>query len=107
MLSPIAVGYLLFVGLTGRGAFVAMDPRTDVLLMCAGVFTVFPLVWYTSAARRLRYITIGVLQYIAPTIQLLLGVVAFGEPFTRTHWITFGLIGAGNKGYHWLKEKHK
>ena len=79
----------------GRGAFGAIDLGTDALLMFAGVITALPLVWFTRGARRLRYVTIGLLQYIAPTLQLLIGVLVYGESFTRTHWVTFGLIWAG------------
>ncbi len=95
LLLPVALGYVLLLAWRGEGSFIAIERRTDLLLLCAGVYTTLPLVWFTSAARRLRYITIGVLQYIAPSLQLLLGVVAYGEPFTRSHWITFGLIWTG------------
>jgi chloramphenicol-sensitive protein RarD len=101
MLEPVAVGYLLWLGAQGRGAFGAVDRETDLLLMAAGVVTTLPLVWFTRAARRLRYITIGLLQYLAPTLQLLIGVLVYGEPFTRSHWITFALIWAGLGVFTW------
>ena len=69
--------------------------------MLAGVVTALPLVCFTRAARRLRYITIGLLQYIAPTLQLLIGVRVYGEAFTRAHWITFGLIWTGLAVFTW------
>jgi len=101
MLAPVAVGYLLWLFSRGEGAFGTIDRRTDLLLIVAGVVTTLPLVWYTSAARRLRYITIGLLQYIAPSLQLLLGVLVYGESFTRAHWITFGLIWTGLAVFTW------
>jgi chloramphenicol-sensitive protein RarD len=101
MLAPVASGYLLWLGWRGEGAFGAIDLRTDALLLFAGVITALPLVWFTRAARRLRYITIGLLQYIAPTLQLLIGVLVYGEPFTRAHWVTFGLIWAALAIFTW------
>jgi chloramphenicol-sensitive protein RarD len=101
MLAPAALGYLLWLGSRGTGHFGVVDRRTDVLLITAGVVTALPLVWFTIAARRLRYITIGILQYIAPSLQLLLGVAVYGEPFTRAHGLTFGLIWLGLAIFTW------
>ena len=101
MLAPVAVGYLLWLGSREVGWFGTIDRRTDLLLMAAGLVTALPLVWFTRAARRLRYITIGLVQYIAPSLQLLIGVLVYGEAFTRTHWITFGLIWAGLAVFTW------
>lgn len=101
MLTPAAAGYLLWLGWHGRGVFGAIDLETDALLVFAGVLTALPLVWFTRAARRLRYITIGLLQYIAPTLQLLIGVLVYGESFTSTHWVSFGLIWAGLAVFTW------
>ena len=53
-----------------------------------------PLIWYASAARRLRYSTIGLFQYLAPTCIMLTAVFVFGEPFTTAHLITFACIWA-------------
>ena len=64
----------------------------DLLLLAAGVITALPLIWFAEGARRLRLATMGFLQYLAPTGQLLLAVFFFGEPFTRDHAISFGLI---------------
>jgi chloramphenicol-sensitive protein RarD len=101
MLLPVAAGYLLWLGWQGQGAFGTIDLETDVLLLFAGVITALPLVWFTRAARRLRYITIGVLQYIAPTLQLLVGVLVYGESFTSVHWVSFGLIWTGLAIFTW------
>jgi chloramphenicol-sensitive protein RarD len=68
--------------------------RTYVLLGLAGVVTAVPLLWFAAAARRLRLATLGFLQYVAPTCQFLLAVFAYGEPFTRAHAVSFGLIWA-------------
>jgi chloramphenicol-sensitive protein RarD len=95
LLSPLAAGYLAWLAVSGGGAFSPSRPRTALLLAAAGLVTALPLVWYTSAARRLRYVTIGLLQYIAPCIQLAIGVLLYHEPFTRTHRVTFTLIWIG------------
>lgn len=101
MLTPVAAGYLLWLGWHGQGAFGTIDLGTDALLLFAGVITALPLVWFTRAARRLRYVTIGLLQYIAPTLQLLVGVLVYGEAFTSAHWVSFGLIWAGLAIFTW------
>ncbi len=62
------------------------------MLLLAGVVTITPLIWFSQGARRLRLATLGLLQYVAPTLQFLLAVLKYGEPFTRTHLIAFGLI---------------
>jgi len=101
MLAPVASAYLLWLGWRGEGAFGTIDLGTDALLCFAGVITALPLVWFTRAARRLRFITIGLLQYVAPTLQLLIGVLVYGEAFTHAHWVTFGLIWAGLGVFTW------
>jgi chloramphenicol-sensitive protein RarD len=68
---------------------------TDFLLFGGGVVTSLPLLWFINAGKRLRYSTIGFIQYLTPSIQLLIGVYLYHEPFTPTHSITFGLIWAG------------
>jgi chloramphenicol-sensitive protein RarD len=63
--------------------------------------TSLPLLWSVEAARRLRYVSLGFFQYLAPTLQLLLAVFAFGEHFTRAHGVAFSLIGAAALLYAW------
>lgn len=91
ILLPAAATFLIAnpggdAGLTYRGAGMAGA------LMLGGVVTALPLIWFAAAARRLRLATLGFLQYLAPTGQLLLAVLAFGEPFTVWHAAGFGLI---------------
>jgi chloramphenicol-sensitive protein RarD len=95
VLCPVALGYLTLLQASGSGHFATGDLRTSVLLAFAGAITALPLVWFTSAARRLRYATIGLFQYLAPTLHFLLAVVIYGEPFTRIHLVTFTLIWTG------------
>ena len=94
LVAPVAAGWLLWRESQGLLHFMHGGMRLDLLLLAAGVITALPLIWFAESARRLRLATVGVMQYLAPTGQFLLAVLAFGEPFTRTHAITFGLIWA-------------
>jgi len=94
LLFPFAVGYLAHETLAGSGTFGSSTATHRLLLALAGPVTVLPLLWFTLAARRLRYATIGILQYLAPTGQFLLAVFAFHERFTRAHLVAFSCIWA-------------
>lgn len=91
-LLPAAIAFLAYRALHGDLVFAGHSRATDLLLLCAGPITTLPLLWFTNAARRLRLTTMGFLQYLAPTGHFLLAVLAYGEPFTRTHGVTFALI---------------
>ncbi len=94
LLTPLAVVLIAFWEIDGTGHF-GTAWMTDFLLFGAGVVTSLPLLWFINAGKRLRYSTIGFIQYLTPSIQLLIGVYLYHEPFTPTHSITFGLIWAG------------
>jgi chloramphenicol-sensitive protein RarD len=87
-----AAAYLIAANANGHGAFLHGGPTSDLLLVGGGPVTVVPLVLFASAARRVTLTTIGLLQYIAPTIQFLLGVFLYGEPFAGTRLIGFVII---------------
>ena len=71
------------------------DSSADIVLIAvAGVVTTVPLLLFTAAARRLPYSMLGMLQFIAPTLQFLIAVLLYGEPFTTAHAIAFGAIWA-------------
>jgi chloramphenicol-sensitive protein RarD len=95
MLLPISTLYLVW--LSGRGSltFGHDSIGTDLLLLGAGAVTALPLLWFTHAARRLTLSTVGLMQYLAPSVQLLIGVVVYTEPFTRGHAASFALIWTG------------
>ena len=78
---------------TGAAVFQAQSLGMDIILMLAGPVTVIPLVLFALSTRRLRLTTIGVIQYIGPTLQFIVGLY-YGEPFTPFHAISFGLIWA-------------
>jgi chloramphenicol-sensitive protein RarD len=91
LLFPIALGWLLIGGAEGRPMFGAGGTET-ALLLAAGVVSTIPLLCFTAAARRLAYSSVGMLQFIAPTLQFLLAVAVYDEPFTTAHGIAFGCI---------------
>lgn len=95
LLTPPALGYLVYASYRGESAFPAQGLQTGILLMLSGVATAVPLLLFASAARRLRLATIGFLQYITPTFHFLLAVLLYREPFTRTHLASFLLIWSG------------
>jgi chloramphenicol-sensitive protein RarD len=87
-----ALGYLLFAENTGQGAFGHTDIVSLLLMVGAGVVTTIPLLMFASAARRIPLTMIGILQYIAPTLQFLLGVLIYKELFTTAKLVGFSLV---------------
>lgn len=86
-----AVLYLLWAEHAGVAGF-GLDLKTDLLLLSSGLLTAVPLVLFAYGAQRIPYSLVGVLQYIAPTLQLACGVLLYGEPFTRAQALGFGCI---------------
>jgi chloramphenicol-sensitive protein RarD len=93
LLSPLAIGWLVYLHWQGAGIFGA-DPASSALLAFSGVLTGGPLMLFSYAARRVRMATLGLVQYLNPSLQFLCAVVVFGEPFTPWHQIAFALIWA-------------
>lgn len=89
-----AVGYLLFLEQAGTGSFGHVGWASEALLVGAGVMTAVPLVCFGAAALRVPLSTLGVLQYIAPSLQFLCGVAVFREQMSTLRWTGFGLIWA-------------
>ncbi len=92
LLAPVALVYLACIG---GGVMVHTDLATSLLIASCGVITAVPLVLFTSAARRLPLSTVGFLQYLAPTGQFLLAVIAYGEPLAHARLVAFAWIWAG------------
>lgn len=90
----VAVPALLYLGiLAGNGTgSLGSSTTTTLLLIAAGAFTIFPLVLFGAAAQRIPLSTLGILQYIAPILQLLLGVVVYGEAVSSGEWFGFVLV---------------
>lgn len=88
VLAPVAIAFLFAIG----GAAWAASEGENALLVLAGIATTTPLLLFTAAARRLPYSTLGMLQFLAPTLQFLIAVLLYGEAFTLSHAIAFGAI---------------
>jgi chloramphenicol-sensitive protein RarD len=76
----------------GAGGFLQQSLFLDAMLVVGGAVTAIPLVLFAVAARNVPLTWLGFLQYIAPTVGLLLGVFVFHEPFGAERWVAFGLI---------------
>lgn len=92
ILAPVSLGYIVYLVATGQGAFFHTSLTTDLLLVTAGPITAIPLLLFAAGARLVRLSTMGFLQYLAPSISLLLAVFLYHEPFTQAHAVTFALI---------------
>jgi len=92
LLPPLAIGYLVWCESAGSGALTVDAPVTAALLIGSGLITAIPLFLFAYGARLLPYSTVGVLQYIAPSLQLLCGVVFFHESFGPAVAAGFALI---------------
>ena len=92
LLTPVAIGYLIFLQATGSLTFGHLGWWHSLLLMASGLVTVVPLLFFAAATTRLPLSTLGLLQYVAPTLQFLLGVLYFGESMSLGRWVGFGLV---------------
>ena len=91
VLFPLAFGWLAWLMIGQQAAFAASNTETNVLLLLAGPITVFPLLFFAIAARRLTLTTIGFMQFLAPTLQFMTGLY-YGEELTTAHIICFACI---------------
>jgi chloramphenicol-sensitive protein RarD len=91
---PIALLFISSLHLGGTGSFAVSSYYITLLLIGAGVSTALPLLFFAQGARRIPLSMIGFLQYIAPTISLVLGIFIFKESFTKVHLISFIFIWA-------------
>lgn len=87
-----AVLFLVIREVQGTGSFLQADLTTKTLLLFCGVITAVPLIFFATGAKEIPLVTIGLLQYITPTLQFLVGVLLYSEPFTRTNAIGFAII---------------
>ncbi len=92
LLAPFALGLLTWWAWHGQGALVQGKPSTIGWLLLAGPLTAIPLLLFAAGARRIPMATLGLLQYISPSLQMLLGVWLYGEAFEPTRAIGFYLI---------------
>jgi len=92
LIVPLAIGYLAFTFIRDGGVGPHADPQTLLLLMLTGPATAVPLLLFAFAVQRLKLTTVGMLQYIAPSIAFLLAIYAFHEPLNELRLFSFALI---------------
>jgi chloramphenicol-sensitive protein RarD len=92
LLAPFACVYLVFLHGVGDASVLQASAGSKALIACSGIFTAAPLLCFNSAAKRLRLSTLGLFQFIAPSLAFLLAVAFYGEVFTRAHLITFACV---------------
>lgn len=95
LLFPFAAGYLGWLVYGRHSVFLTGPPHLTFLLACSGILTSTPLIWFAVATKRLRLVTVGLMQYLVPTLHLVLAVFIFDELFTAAHLLSFLLIWAG------------
>lgn len=95
LISPFMLGYLHYLSRHGGNVYQSCDARTLFFLLGAGVATAVPLLLFTGCAKLLPLYMVGFMQYLSPSITLLIGVFLYGEAFTWTHAISFGCIWLG------------
>lgn len=92
IMLPISAGLLVYWYLIGSAAFPSVNLGRDALLVGGGAITAVPLGLFAAGARRIRLSTLGFMQYLSPSITLLLAIVGFGETFTRFDAVAFGCV---------------
>ena len=100
LLAPLSLMVLAWAGVAGNAAF-GQERSVDLLLILAGPVTAAPLLLFAAAARRLTLATLGLLQYLGPTLQFAEAVLIFGEPLRPVHIVTFAAIWTGCALYAW------
>jgi chloramphenicol-sensitive protein RarD len=92
LLAPVAVTVLLVLGARGETTFTGHGAWHTTLLVLAGVVTAVPLLFFAAAARRIPLVTVGLIQFITPVLQLVVGVTLLGEHVSGRLWVGFGIV---------------
>ncbi len=92
LLAPFALAFLIWLGATGEGHFTTAGWGHALLLMSAGIVTAVPLLCFGAAATRIPMTALGLMQYLTPTVQFLIGVVLLGEAMPPGRWVGFALV---------------
>ncbi len=101
LVAPLALAWLWWLARDARLQFDITQTGEAALLVGTGLLTLVPLVLFAAAVRRLQLGTIGLMQYLAPSMTFVLAVYVFGEPFTRDHAITFACVWAALALFTW------
>ena len=107
VLAPLAGGYLIWVGASGDSHFLGHGAGHTALLALTGVVTAIPLLCFGAAAIRVQLTTLGLLQYLAPVIQFLLGVTFLDESMSTMRWVGFGLVWVALVIFTWESLRHR
>jgi chloramphenicol-sensitive protein RarD len=91
LVAPLGAAFIAYRAVSGTGAL-GSNPAITTLLLLSGVLTALPLIWFAHGVRQLRLSTMGLILYVSPTLQFLLAVVVFHEPFTPAHALAFASI---------------
>lgn len=92
MVAPLALGYIVYKHLEGTSSLIALPWNVLILVVLSGVVTAIPLLLFAQGAKCVPLSTLGFIQYLSPSIALLLGIFLFKENFTKVDFISFGLI---------------
>lgn len=91
-ITPFALLYIGYLFAKGNHAFLAVSTSLDFLLIISGVLTAVPLLFFAKGAQRIPLSMLGFIQYLTPTLTLILGVFVYHEPFTTAHLLAFIFI---------------
>lgn len=94
-LMPAALLVVIWLEVSGVGALSVGSPMKYFLLMFCGLFTAFPLILFANAANKINLFSLGLTEYLSPTISLFISIYIFGEPFDQVQLISFGIIWIG------------
>jgi chloramphenicol-sensitive protein RarD len=92
VIGPFALGYLLFLMAAGGSHFISSGPGHTALFMLSGVVTAVPLALFGAAAIRIPMIMLGLIQYLSPILQFIVGVAIQHEEMTQARWVGFGIV---------------
>jgi chloramphenicol-sensitive protein RarD len=92
LIGPLALGYLVWLGARGDSTFASHGAGHALLFTTTGIVTAVPLICFGGAAIRVPLVTLGLLQYLTPILQFLLGVLYFHEDMPAGRWVGFVLV---------------
>jgi chloramphenicol-sensitive protein RarD len=107
LLLPVAAGYIIFLLSYGKDSFVTGEFDMRFWLVFIGIMTTIPLMLFAAGARKIRFSTLGIIQYIGPTVQFLIAVFLFGEIFTEAYQVAFTSIWAALAIYAFDLYRHE
>ncbi|OIK16912.1 transporter [Bacillus sp. MUM 116] len=105
VVSPIAIVYMCFLFVNGTNSFLSANTETDLLLIGAGAATAVPLLYFAKGAQKIPLSLLGFLQYIAPTLTLILGIFVYNEHFSKVQLLSFIFIWSALTVYSLSKTK--